>query len=228
MSVSFDRHHDGDDNEPVPDRAPRPAPGLDHAPDGHAAQAPDPRSRAELTAEDASLGHAIGELASENADLYKRVDALQAELKASQAETEIAQDKFRARAKVISNRDVERAVQDETRDKREEAFADRLAELERRDADRAAVADSGVVQPGISRQEVVRADNGQHKRRTGRPSNEIIAAGAAYVAIGLSIFGQVKGSPEAAALSTYGAEVANAVVAHIALYRKHKETGDGD
>lgn len=88
--MSFDRFHDEEGNDRASDREPRPAPGLDQArenreaprarvgqaPDSGADQGRDTRSRAELAEKNASLGRAIGELASENADLYKRVDTL--------------------------------------------------------------------------------------------------------------------------------------------------------
>ena len=144
--MSFDRLHAGEDNEPVPDRAPRPAPGSDQSRKGQGTRAdrgPDTGSRAELAAENASLARAVGELTSENADLYKRIDALQAELKVGQAKIKDEQDRFRAWVKAISNRDAERDLRDEARNKREEALADRVAELERRDADRTVAADSG-------------------------------------------------------------------------------------
>lgn len=134
--MSFDRLNDGEDNEPVLDRAPRLAPGLDRSrdevregQDARADQAPDTRSRADLAAENASLARAVGELASENAGLYKRIDALRAELKASQAEINTEQDRFRTWAKAISNCDAERDLRDKARAKREEVLADRVAEL---------------------------------------------------------------------------------------------------
>jgi hypothetical protein len=226
MPVSFDRLHDGEDNEPAPDRGPRPAPGLDQGGEGqdnHADQGLDTRSRAELAEENASLGRAVGELASENADLYKRIDALQTELKASQANTKTEQDKFRAWAKTISTRDAERDLRDEARNKREASMADRLAELERRDADRTAVADSGSAQRLISGQEVAQTESHQRKRPRNRPSNEVIAVGVAWTAIGLSALGELKGIPGLGTAMTFVGESIAAGAAHVALYRKHRE-----
>jgi hypothetical protein len=67
--VSFDRFHDGEDNQPAPDRELRAAPGLDRS--VHL------RNHVEPPAGDADLGRAVDELASENADLHKRVDYLE-------------------------------------------------------------------------------------------------------------------------------------------------------
>jgi hypothetical protein len=231
VPVSFDRLHDGEDIEPTPDRAPRPAPGLDQSTEGQdtpADRGPDTRSRAELSTENASLARAVGELASENADLYKRIDALQADLKASQAETKTEQDKFRAWAKAISNRDAERDLRDEARAKREEALTGRVAELERKDAVRSDTIDSDGTERWLGKHKIAPSENDQHKHRPGRPSNEIIAVGAAWVAFGLSIYSQVKGTSDAASLATYGAEGTTLLAAHIALFRKHGEAGSGD
>jgi hypothetical protein len=88
------------------------------------------------------LDRAVGELASENADLYKLIDALKSEMKADQA-------KFRAWAKEIAVRDEAREASDEARDKREEALTNRIAELERRPAEKPA-ADPGGPKPGLT------------------------------------------------------------------------------
>lgn len=253
--MSFDQLHDGEDNDPAPDRAPRPVPGLDHrqhlpgtpgrdaletsARDVRAGQehdaregngrgrrtepGTDTRSRSELAEENVGLGRALGELAAENADLYKRLDALQEELKASQAETRTEREKFRVWAKEISNREAERALQDEARDKREETFADRLAELEHRDAARPETIDSAGDERVLGRRKIAPPENDQQKRRPGRPSDAMIAVGAAYVAIGLSIYSSIKGSPEAATLATYGAEGTALFAAHVALFREHRK-----
>lgn len=124
---------------------------------------------------------------------------------------------------MISNRDAERTVQDEARNKREEAFADRLAMLERRDAERATVADSGSVEPRIGGQDVARAESSQRKRSRKVPSNEVIAVGVAWTSIGLSALGELKGIPELGTAMTFVGEGIAAGAAHVALYRKHRE-----
>jgi hypothetical protein len=211
--VSADRTDDGEDLEPAPDR-PLPAdPGRER--NGET------RDRAELPAVNEALDRAVGELASENADLYKRIDALESKIKAEQG-------KFSAWAKEIAVRDDERAARDEARDRREEALTDRIAELELRLADRPAAADPGGSEPRVDQQEPPGRQTVKRNPERLWRANEAIAVYVSGSGTLLTAAAEVVGTRPVADATGLAGSLAGLAAAAVALARKRREASNAD
>lgn len=229
--MSADRTDDGEDIKPHPDAPMRAAPGLDR----HIEARLPTGLAAEVNAEIAARDRAIGELASENADLYKRIGALEADVKAGHANLRTERERFRTWAKEMGNRDAERAARDEARDKREASLINQVkelrhtvTELERKFSDRPDATDPGASERRLDGQEAVGRQN--VKRNSERPwrTNEAIDLYTSGGGALLTIYSDVVGSGAvseatglAGSLLTFGAAV-------IALARKRREGNNAD
>jgi hypothetical protein len=162
--VSFDRNYDADDAEPAADHSPPAAHDFPHAKDAGKRAGPElaesPRDRA------------MGELAAENADLYRRNAAQDKMIQTLQARLDRSEARFHAWADRM-------AANSEAQAKREEALTDRVAELERALADRTTRTDPLGAQRRIDQPDRAGAESGQHERRRGIPSNEFVGIGMA-------------------------------------------------
>ena len=166
---------------------------------------------------------AVGELASENADLYQKVGDLTHALKVEKA-------RFSAWGKEVA-RDREQAASDkaEMTDRLDkalvmnEALADRVADLERKLADASPAAGTGVPERRISAPEgVARQTDRKHLRRL-KPSNEVIAVGTMGVSTAATVAADVLGSAVAGDTAGIAGNALGLVAAVIALSRKNRE-----
>jgi len=171
MPMSAERTYEGEDIEAAPVRPLRADPGLDRG--------RETGGWVELAAENGARDRTIRELGSENADLYRRNAEQGKTIEQLQARTDRSEERFRAWAKEMANREDARAARDEARAKREEAMIDRIAELERRLAEKPGDDDPGGPERRVGGQEIARSEGGRRERGRGRASNEFIGIGAA-------------------------------------------------
>lgn len=206
--MSADRAYDEDVDAPL--RRPlRAAPGLGRCEETH--------NSVELVAENTALDRAIGKLAVENADLY-RSNADQAKtVERLQTRLDKSEDRFRAWAKEMANREDARAARDEARDRREEALIGRINELERRLGER----DPGGPDRRVGSEELARVENGRQERGRARPSNEFIGIGTA---VGVAA-GTVAADPTPVNFIIGAVGIMGAGIPWI---RKLREAGNGD
>jgi hypothetical protein len=165
----------------------------------------------------------VGELASENADLYKQVGELTHALKVEKA-------RFSSWARHVE-RNREEAAQDRARMAERldnvlalnEALADRVTELERKLADQAPATSVGAPGRRIGEQEAVtRQTDRKHLRRL-KASNEIINVGTLGVSTAASVAADVLGSAVAGDAAGIAGNALGLVAAVIALSRKSRE-----
>lgn len=162
--MSFDRNQDAEDVASPADRPVQAAPGLDH--DRETA------NRTEATPGSEVRDRALGELVSENADLYRRNAEQDRAIKQLQARLDRSEARFRAWADDV-------ALRSEAQAKREEALTDRITELERRLADTPGTGDPRGSERRLSEPVSARAESGQNEHKRTRLSNEFIGIGAA-------------------------------------------------
>jgi hypothetical protein len=210
--VSFDgsRDEDADQAEPVRDAIR--APGLDRIPEAHAPRLADrAENSAELRAENVRLGRAVGELSTENAELYKRVGKLEAELKTEKAQrtawsTEVARDREQAAA-IIADIRAE------------------IAELRQQPKEKSPP-DRGPVPDRLENSSSFKGEKVRQQAK-GRFSNEIIAVGVTVGMEAASAAGDMLGAAPAEA----GGLIAGALgiaAAVIAWARKRREDQHAD
>lgn len=211
--MSFDRDHGPDDIGSAVGRPLRAAPGLDRS--------WEPGGRIETAARSGTRDREIGELASENADLYRRNAEQGRTIEQLQARVDMSEARFRTWAKEMANREDARAVRDEARDKREMALTARIAELERRPAEPSDIIDRRGTERHLGGDETARTECGQRERGRARPSNEFIGIG---VAVGVAA-GTVAADPTPVNFIIGALGVAGAGIPWI---RKLREAGDGD
>lgn len=154
------------------------------------------------------IGLAFGELASENAELYKRIDSLQSRLEMEQA-------RHSAWSREVTRRD--------------EALASRVDHLERKLAERLDASDAGMKERRIAGQEPLADEQkaGQEPSRR-RVSTEFIAVGAAVGGVALTAVGDVIGTPTAGDITGIAGGVVAAAAAGLTWIRKHREEADAD
>jgi hypothetical protein len=187
-----------------------------------------PRGRTDLASENAELGRAVGELAAENADLYRRNSDQGEQIERLRAKLDLSEARFSAWAKEMGRREDARAEHEEAQAKREEAQNSRIEELERMLAEQQDAASPGEAERRLENRSATREEAARHKRGRDRPSNEIIAVGVAWTAIALTAVSELKGTPGVAVMTAYLGEGIAAGAAHIALYRKRREESSGD
>jgi hypothetical protein len=190
--------------------------------------APDePATREILPTHDAShdpdqpeLVRAVGELASENADLYKKVGDLTHALKMEKA-------RFGAWAKETArDRDEMTARLDETT-AANEALTKRLANLEHRLADYPPHGGPGAPDRLVGAQSGYEGEKSEQRARKKMPSDEAINLGAAITGTAVQALGDWLGTTpavDAAGIVGGGITIGAAVVA---LSRKRREDRDG-
>jgi hypothetical protein len=145
--------------------------------------------------EKSELVRAVGELAAENADLYKKAGDLTQALKAGKG-------RFAAWSKHV-DRDREQAASDkaEMTDRLDgalamnEALADRVADLERKLADSSPATVAGAPERRIDVQEGVARQTDRKQLRRLKPSNEIIAVGTIGVSTAATVLAACSALP---------------------------------
>jgi hypothetical protein len=174
-----------------------------------------------------ALLKAVGELAAENADLYRKVGELTHALKTEQA-------RFGTWAKEVA-RDREQAARDKAQmaerlDKvlaMNEALADRVTGLEQKLADQSPVTGAGAPERRIGAEEgVARQTDRKHLRRL-KVSNEVINVGTMGVSTAATVMADVLGSTAAGDAAGIGGNALGLIAAVIALSRKRTEDKDG-
>jgi hypothetical protein len=169
---------------------------------------------------------AVGELAAENADLYRKIGELTHALKTEQA-------RFGTWAKEVA-RDREQAVQDKAQmaerlDKAlalNEALADRVTGLEQNHADQSPVTSAGAPERRIGAEEgTARQTDRKHLRRL-KVSNEVINVGTLGVSTAATVMADVLGTAAAGDAVGIGGNALGLVAAVIALSRKRTEDKD--
>jgi hypothetical protein len=204
--VSFDRNHDTDSVEPAADQSPQAAHDFHHA--------KETGKRVDVDLADSPQGRAMGELAAENADLYRRNAAQDKVIQTLQARLDRSEARFHAWADRM-------AANSEAQAKREEALTDRVAELERALADRTSRTDPLGAPRRIDEPDRARAESGQHERKRGIPSNELIGIG---MAVGVEAVTAVADpTPSNLLIGAMGL-----VATGIPWIRKIREADDGD
>jgi hypothetical protein len=172
------------------------------------------------------LRKAVGELAAENADLYRKVGELTHALKTEQA-------RFGTWAREVA-RDREQAAQDKAQmaerlDKAlamNEALADRMASLEQKHADQSPATSAGAPERRIGAEEgAARQTDRQHLRRL-KVSNEVINVGAMGVSTAATVMADVLGTAAAGDAVGIGGNALGLIAAVIALSRKRTEDKD--
>jgi hypothetical protein len=182
VGVGVDRDWDGEFDESTPNRDVPAAPGLE-----------------------TRYGRAIGELAAENAELYKRVDYLEAQLKQKDA-------RFDAWAREMAWR--------------EEEMKTRLERLEHANAER--------ITPGMPARRVGERATPEAEKQTGpeparqKASDQFIAASVGWGGVALTAAGEMLGTTAAADFTTLAGQVATAGAATLAWMRWRKEARDAD
>jgi hypothetical protein len=173
------------------------------------------------------LLRAVGELAAENADLYRKTGELTHALKTQQG-------RFGTWAKEVA-RDREQAAQDKAQmaerlDKvlaMNEALADRVTGLEQKLADQSPVTSAGAPERRIGAEEgVARQTDRKHLRRL-KVSNEVIGVGTMGVSTAATVMADVLGSTAAGDAAGIGGNALGLIAAVIALSRKRTEDKDG-
>jgi hypothetical protein len=173
------------------------------------------------------LVRAVGELASENADLCKKVGDLTHALKLERA-------RFGAWAKEVA-RDREEAAQDRAQAAERlgkalavnEALANRVTGLERKFAGESPATDAGAPEWRIDAQEgVARQADRKHLRRL-KVSNEVISVGTMGASTAATVLADVLGSATAGDAAGIAGNALGLVAAVIALSRKRTEDKDG-
>jgi hypothetical protein len=154
----------------------------------------------------ADLARAVGELASENADLYKKVGELTDALKLERA-------RFAAWAKEVSAR--------------EEAMNRRFADLEHRLQDKAPGPGPGELPRAVGAGRTSEGQKAEERPRK-RLSNEAVGLGASIIGGGLQAAGEMLGTTAAAdATGLIGWGVAIGAAA-VAWSRGRRKDSDGD
>jgi hypothetical protein len=170
---------------------------------------------------------AVGELAAENADLYRKLGEVTHALKTMEA-------RFGTWAKDVAS-EREQAAQDkaemaERLDKvlaMNETLADRVTVLEKERADQSPVTSAGAPERRIEAEEgVARQTDRKHLRRL-KVSNEVINAGAMGVSTAATVMADVLGSTAAGDAAGIGGNALGLIAAVIALSRKRTEDKDG-
>jgi hypothetical protein len=202
---------------PIDDREAPDEPPVPEAPQAHEAlHHPD----------QPGLLKAVGELAAENADLYRKLGELTQAQKTDQA-------RFGAWAREVA-RDREQAAQDKAQlaerlDKAlamNESLADRLTELEQKHADQSPVTSVGAPERRIGAEEgTARQTDRKHLRRL-KVSNEVIAVGTLGVSTAATVVADVLGTAAAGDAVGIGGNALGLVAAVIALSRKRTEGKD--
>jgi hypothetical protein len=197
--VGIDGFRDGELDQPVPRRDAPTVPGLDRG----------------------EVARGRSELAPENAELCKRVDYLEAQLKLRDAQLERKDARFEAWAREIGNRDRMRASREEFQDSR-------IEDLERKLTERQDAASPGEAERRLENRSATRTESDRQERGRGGPSNEVIAVGVAWTAIALTVISELKGTPAAATVTAYAGEGIAVVAAQLAWYRKRREESRRD
>ena len=183
------------------------------------------RSRVALTGP--SSPDAVGELASENADLYRQLGDLTHALKtekarfASWAERAAADREAAARDKAGMAGRLDQALE------MNEALADRVTDLERRLADLAPAGGAGAPERRIDSPEGAERQTGRKHLRRLKASNEVINVGAMGVSTGAAVLADVLGSAAAGDAAGIAGNALGLIAAVIALSRKRTEDKDG-
>jgi hypothetical protein len=166
---------------------------------------------------------AVGELAAENADLYRKIGELTHALKTQQG-------RFGTWAREVA-RDREQAAQDKAQmaerlDKvlaMNEALAHRVADLEQERADQSPVTSAGAPERRIGAEEgVARQTDRKHLRRL-KVSNEVISVGTMGVSTAATVMADVLGSAAAGDTAGIAGNALGLAAAVIALTRKSRE-----
>jgi hypothetical protein len=172
------------------------------------------------------LRKAVGELAAENADLYRKVGELTHALKTEQA-------RFGTWAREVA-RDREHAARDKAQmaerlDKAlvmNEALADRMTSLEQKHADQSPATGAGAPERRIGAEEgTARQADRKHLRRL-KVSNEVINVGAMGVSTAATVMADVLGTAAAGDAVGIGGNALGLIAAVIALSRKRTEDKD--
>jgi transposase-like protein len=171
VPVSGDRFHDGDDAEASSRRPLRAAPGLDRNTDAGG-------RRVEVATQNGTQDRVIGELATENADLYRRNADQAKTIERLQARLDMSEARFRAWAKEMANREDARAARDEARDKREEALLGRINDLAHEVKELRGANDGAGLASRIEKKASAEGERDQRPRPP-RPSDQFIGMGAA-------------------------------------------------
>jgi hypothetical protein len=196
--------------EPAPDRPLHAVPRADDH--GESPEA------TELARKSESRDGALVELASENAELYRRVGDLESKLESEKA-------KFSAWAKEINDRDAKRASQDETWTRREVDLTERVTELERK-LDQRADDPGGPHSRREAQESVGRQADKQAPARLWR-SNEALGTYAAGGAMLVSAYAEIT-SQTTIDTATLAGTVGGFAAAAIALIRKRREGSHAD
>lgn len=173
------------------------------------------------------LLRAVGELAAENADLYRKIGELTHALKTEQG-------RFGTWAKEVA-RDREQAAQDKAQmaerlDKvlaANEALADRVSGLEQKLADQSPAASAGAPERRIGAEEGVARQTDRKQLRRLKVSNEVINVSTIGVSTAAAVMADVLGSTAAGDAAGIGGNALGLVAAVIALSRKRTEDKDG-
>jgi hypothetical protein len=173
------------------------------------------------------LARAVGELAAENADLYRQVGDLTRELKADKA-------RFGAWAETIAS-DRETAARDRNQlaDRLDqalamnEALAGRVTDLEHGLAGQAPAGGPGAAERRIDAPEGAERQGARKHLRRLKASNEVINVGAMGVGTGAAVLADVLGSAAAGDAAGIAGNTLGLVAAVIALARKRTEDKDG-
>jgi hypothetical protein len=166
------------------------------------------------------LVKAVGELASENADLYRQAGDLTHALK-------LEKGRFAAWAKTVAGDKAEMTDRLGKAEAMNEALADRVASLERKLADNSPATSAGASERRIDAQEGIdRQTDRKHLRRL-KASNEAIAVGAFGVSTAATVVADVLGSATAGDAAGIAGNALGLVAAVIALSRKRTEDKHG-
>lgn len=204
--MSFDRNHDAEDVQQSADQPLRTVSAAD--------QREKMTGGEETGLKRGARDWAIGELAAENADLYRRNAEQGLAIQKLQARLDRSEARFRAWAD-------EMAVRDEARSRREEALTDRIAELEHKLADRPEATDPRGSERRLTEPDSARAEASHHERKRASPSNEFIGIG---IAAGVEVITAVADpSPSNLVVGALGM-----VATGIPWIRKLREADSGD
>jgi hypothetical protein len=219
--------HDPDEiPEPDPVRPadkPRARPSPDRDP-GKADQPP--RAPApDKDPEKAELTRAVGELASENADLYRRNAALDKKVTRIEAELKTEKDRRTAWSAEVARERSHAAGCLEAQTKINEALAARLADLEARQADKGA---PGEAARRVGSGEVPGGERSEKTVSRPRMSNEFIGVGVAAGGGFLTAVSVVLETPVAADVTGLIISALGIGGASIPWYRKLRKDRNGD
>jgi hypothetical protein len=173
------------------------------------------------------LRKAVGELAAENADLYRKIGELTHARKTDQAQfgawaKEVARDREQAaheKAQIAGRLDKALALS--------EALADRMTGLEQKHADQSPATSAGAPERRIGAEEVTaRQTDRKHLRRL-KVSNEVINVGTLGVSTAATVMADVLGTAGAGDAVGIGGNALGLIAAVIALSRKRREDKDG-